>query len=60
MRAFAGYRGVLAIRAGVLMGASAASQIGAALLEGRNYAAVSRRAIGAVVRSVRTGGPLAH
>ncbi len=60
MRAFAGYRGVLAIRAGVLMGASAASQIGAALLEGRNYAAVSSRAIGAVVRSVRTGGPLAH
>jgi pimeloyl-ACP methyl ester carboxylesterase len=32
----------------------------AALLEDRNYAAVSSRAIDAVVRSVRTGGPLAR
>jgi pimeloyl-ACP methyl ester carboxylesterase len=32
----------------------------AGLLEDRNYAAVSGRAIGAVVRSVRTGGPLAR
>jgi pimeloyl-ACP methyl ester carboxylesterase len=32
----------------------------AALLEDRNYAALSSRAIDAVVRSVRTGGPLAR
>jgi CMP-2-keto-3-deoxyoctulosonic acid synthetase len=32
----------------------------AALLDDRNYAAVSSRAIEAVVRSVRTGGPLAR
>ena len=32
----------------------------AALLEDRNYAAVSSRAINAVVRSVRTGSPLAR